>query len=297
MIKGVLPDHAVPSELTDRIVDRARSLGASVAGVADVAALKRSPSHLIYPKIGMDPEAPWQDAPEEALHHEVEWPADAVSAVVIGVSHPTSRPELDWYDGKGTPGNRILIRVVKKLSDWLADELSVKSWRPPYFIESTGIFLKDSAVMAGLGCIGKNNMAITPEFGPRVRWRALLMDRPAQATGPVDYDPCDGCPQPCRRACPVSAFGHTAYAASELGQALLPGIDGTYDRVTCNTKMSRDVDDAARAIAASDEEGEALASTMNSFEEAVLALPKGDGEPQYGVKYCRMCELSCPVGK
>jgi len=26
-------------------------------------------------------------------------------------------------------------------------------------------------------------------------------------------------------------------------------------------------------------------------------MPKGDGEPQYGVKYCRMCELSCPVGK
>ena len=53
----------------------------------------------------------------------------------------------------------------------------------------------------------------------------------------------------------------------------------------------------ARAMAASDEEGEALASTMNAFEEAILALPKGEGEPQYGVKYCRMCELSCPVGR
>ena len=74
-----------PSELTDRIVEKARSLGASVVGVADVETLKASPSHRIYPKIGMDPEVRWQDAPEEALHHEVEWPADAVSAVVIGV--------------------------------------------------------------------------------------------------------------------------------------------------------------------------------------------------------------------
>ena len=286
-----------PSELTDRIVDKARSLGASVAGIADVGALKASPSHLIYPKIGMDPEVPWQDAPEEALHHEVEWPADAVSAVVIGVEHPVSRPELDWYDGKGTPGNRILIQITKELSEWLDEEFSVKSYRPPYFIESTGIFLKDSAVMAGLGCVGKNNMVVTPEYGPRIRWRALLIDCAARATGPVDYDPCEGCPQPCRRACPVKAFDHTAYTPADLGQTILPGINGTYDRVTCNSKMSRDVEKAARAMAANDEEGEALASTMNAFEEAILALPKGEGEPQYGVKYCRMCELSCPVGR
>jgi epoxyqueuosine reductase len=285
------------SEFTTAVVEKARSLGASVAGIADVGTLKGSPSHLIYPKIGMDPGVPWQDAPDEALHHEVEWPADAVSAVVIGVEHPASRPELDWYDGKGTPGNRILIRITRELSEWLAEQFSVKSYRPPYFIESTGIFLKDSAVMAGLGSVGKNNIVVTTEYGPRIRWRALLMDRAARATGPVDYDPCDDCAQPCRKACPVNAFGHTAYSSSELGQSQLPGINGTYDRVTCNTKMSRDVEDAARAMAASDEEGETLASTMNAFEEAVLALPKGDGKPQYGVKYCRMCELSCPVGK
>jgi epoxyqueuosine reductase len=285
------------SRFTATVVEKAKSLGASVAGVADVATLKESPSHRIYPKIGMDPDVPWQDAPEEALHHEVEWPADAVSVVVIGVAHPSSQPELDWYDGKGTPGNRILIRIVKELSEWLEETYSVKSYRPPYFIESTGIFLKDSAVMAGLGCIGKNNLVITPEYGPRIRWRALLLDRTAEATGLLDYNPCGGCPQPCRRACPVKAFDHAAYSSAELGQSILPGIDGTYDRVTCNSKMSRDVEKAARAMAASDEEGDALASTMNAFEEAVLAMPKGEGQPQYGVKYCRRCELSCPVGR
>jgi epoxyqueuosine reductase len=285
------------SEFTDTVIEKAMMLGASVAGVADVGALRGSPSHLIYPKIGMDPEVRWQDAPEEALRHEVEWPADAASAVVIGVEHPVDKPELDWYDGKGTPGNRILIRITKELSAWLEETFSVKSYRPPYFIESTGIFLKDSAVLAGLGRVGKNNLVITPEYGPRIRWRALLLDRAAKATGPVDYDPCEGCPQPCRRACPVKAFDHAAYSPSELGQSLLPGINGTYDRVTCNAKMSRDVEEAAGAMAASDEEREGLASTMNAFEEVVLAMPKGDGEPQYGVKYCRMCELSCPVGR
>ncbi len=285
------------SELTAAVIDKAKSLGASVAGVAAVEPLKESPSHRIYPKIGMDPKVRWHDAPEAALQHEVEWPADAVSAVVIGVEHPAGRPELDWYDGKGTPGNRILIGIVKELSAWLEETFSVKSYRPPYVIESTGIFLKDSAVLAGLGCVGKNNLVVTPEYGPRIRWRALLMDRTAKATGPLDYDPCDGCAQPCRTACPVEAFDHAAYSSSELGQSLLPGIDGTYDRVTCNAKMARDADEAARTMAESGEEGEALAQNMNAYDEAVLAMPNGDGEPQHVVKYCRMCELSCPVGR
>ena len=112
-------------EFTATAVEKAKSLGASVAGVAAIVALKRSPSHLIYPKIGMDPDVPWQDAPDEALHREVEWPADAVSAVVIGVEHPSNRPELDWYDGKGTPGNRILIRITRDLSVWLEATFSV----------------------------------------------------------------------------------------------------------------------------------------------------------------------------
>ena len=285
------------SKFTAAVVEKAKALGASVAGVADVEPLKESPSHRIYPKIGMDPKVRWQDAPEEALQHEVEWPADAASAVVIGVEHPVEKPELDWYDGRGTPGNRILIRIVRELSAWLEETFSVKSYRPPYVIENTGIFLKDSAVLAGLGCIGKNNMVITSEYGPRIRWRALLLDRPTKATGPLDFDPCGGCPQPCRKACPVKAFDHAAYSSAELGQSLLPGIDGTYDRVNCNTQLARDADEAAGATAASGEEGETLAQNMHAYDEAILAMPDGDGEPQHVVKYCRRCELSCPVGK
>ena len=36
---------------------------------------------------------------------------------------------------------------------------------------------------------------------------------------------------------------------------------------------------------------------MNAFEEAVMALSPDDREARYGVKYCRRCELSCPVGR
>ena len=63
------------SEFTATVVEKAKSLGASVAGVADVEPLKASPSHRIHPKIGMDPEVRWQQAPAEALHYDEAVPA------------------------------------------------------------------------------------------------------------------------------------------------------------------------------------------------------------------------------
>jgi len=286
-----------PSELTDRITEKAESLGASLVGIADVARLKASPSHRVVLRIGMDAGVRWEDASGQVEPIEVRWPAGALSAVVIGVSHPAARRELDWYDGRGTPGNRILISIVKELAEWLERDFSMTTHRPPYFVESGGVFMKDAAVLAGLGSLGRNNLVVTPEYGPRVRWRVLLLDRVAQATGPVEYHPCAGCDEPCRRACPVGAFNETAYDAAALGQSQLPGSDGTYDRAICNAKMAQDVEDAAAALATSTQDSREVASTMNAFEEAVMGLPAAGGEVRYGVKYCRRCELSCPVGR
>ncbi len=284
-------------ELTEKILEKAKSLGASIAGVASVKSLKESPSHLIYPKIGMNLEVHWQNTKDDVKPDEVAWPADAVSVVVIGVAHNADEPELDWWDGKGTSGNRILIRINKKLSEWIEETFPIKTYKLPYFIKKGGIFLKDAAVMAGLGCIGKNNLVITPEYGPRIRFRSLLLDREAEAIGPLEFNPCEGCKQPCRKACPIKAFQNTVYLADALGQSILPGINGTYDRVTCNMKMQKDIEEAVMVMPASDEEHQDIRLTINEFEEGVMVTPKGDKEPYYGVKYCRGCEQSCPVGK
>ena len=284
-------------ELTEKIVEKAKSLGAAIAGVASVESLRESPSHRIYPKIGMNLEVHWRDAKVDVKPDEVAWPADAVSAVVIGVAHNADEPELDWWDGKGTPGNRILVGINKKLSEWIEITFSVKTYKLPYFVEKGGIFLKDAAVMAGLGCIGKNNLIITPGYGPRIRFRALLLDRKAEATGPLEFNPCEGCKQPCRKACPIKAFQNTVYSVDALDQSILPGINGTYDRVTCNVKMEKDIEEAVMAIPAGHEEHQEVRLAIGEFEEGVLVKPKRDKEPYYCVKYCRGCELACPVGK
>lgn len=63
---------------------------------------------------------------------------------------------------------------------WLKDSFSITTHRPPSLIESGGIFMKDAAVLAGLGTIGKSNLVITPKYGSRIRWRVLLLDHEAK---------------------------------------------------------------------------------------------------------------------
>jgi epoxyqueuosine reductase len=285
------------SEFAEKIVEKAKLLGASIAGVANVESLKASPSHQIYPKISMNLEMHWENLKDDVKTDEVTWPSDAVSVVVIGVAHNADKPELDWWDGKGTPGNRILIRINKKLSEWIENTFSVKTYKLPYFVEKGGIFLKDAAVMAGLGCIGKNNLVITPEYGPRVRFRSLLLNREVEVTEPLEFNPCDDCIQPCRKACPVKAFQNTVYTADALGQSILPGINGTYDRVTCNVKMKKDIEKAVVVIPVSDKAHQDIKLTINAFEDSFAAPQIDYKESNFSVKYCRRCELSCPVGK
>ncbi len=283
-------------ELTEKIIAKARSLGASLAGIASVASLKTSPSHTLYRRIGNN----LQDHAAEIRDgdvFEVAWPEDAVSVVVIGVEHNIERPELDWWDGKGTSGNRILIDINKQLSAWIEETLGVTTYKLPYAVEKGGIFLKDAAVHAGLGCIGRNNLVITPEYGPRIRFRAMLLDREAEPSPSSEFHPCEHCDEPCRKACPVQAFQNKIYSAEYLKQAILPGFDGYYDRVTCNIKMEKDMDDAAREIS-SDEKGLQEARQMiTEFEKSHISAPTGEQLMKYCVKYCRKCELRCPVGQ
>ena len=285
------------SELTERIVEKANSLGAAIAGVASVKSLIGSPSHQIYPKIGMNLKVHWQKAKKDSKHDDIAWPADAVSVVVIGVEHSIDRPELDWWDGKGTPGNRILIRINKKLSEWIENKFSIKTYKLPYFVSKGGIFLKDAAVNAGLGCLGRNNLVITPDYGPRIRFRALLIDREAEETGPLEFNPCQGCNEPCREACPVKSFKKTVYFADALNQSSLPGINGTYDRVTCNGKMDKDIEDAVKAVPAGHKEHSEVMQAIDEFEDGPNVKLQSDVLPDYCVKYCRRCELACPVAK
>jgi epoxyqueuosine reductase len=256
-----------------QIIDMAGEMGAALAGIASVEQLRRSPSHRI---LDMHTGLEIPDFPG------INWPPAARSALVIAVSHPKDRPELDWWNVDGSPGNRALIRICRELSEWIQQELRIQTQGLPYSVEGEGVYLKDTAVLAGLGCIGRNNLLVTPELGPRVRLRAFLLEADLAPTGPIAFDPCQDCKGYCMKACPQHAFDEIVLSPAEAGMSTLPGRDGHFARANCMVQMDQDVQDSGVQAGASE------ASAAVDME----GMPPIDQR----VHYCRRCELACPVG-
>jgi len=261
--------------LSNEIIDKAIEYGALLAGVVNVEDLKKSPSHTIAGK--MPPfEGEGTKEVEGRKRLEVTWPEGMKTAIVLAGDHPDDQPQLDWWvrGGEGgTKGNLIMMRIVSKLVEWLEDTKGIKSEKLPYFIEHGAVFMKDTAVLGGLGCIGRNNMLVTRDHGPRLRLRVFMIDNELLSIGAIDFDPCADCEEYCRKACPQHAFGEKTYSLEEYGQKELPGRNGVFDRIKCNYQM--EIDNA-------------------NFEEVQYG---GQAESTIRVKYCRKCELACPVGR
>ena len=257
------------------ILKKVKQLGVPLAGYANVEDLKVSPSFVFAPKLPvLDKVLGTFEGEMELNPGEVKWPEEAKSVLVVAVEHPEDKPEMDWWYGQIMPsGNKLLINAVKALCEWIPVNFDIDVFHFQYFIEQGGIFLKDAAVMAGLGCIGRNNMLVTSEFGPRVRLRAMALSIPFPSTGPSGFDPCAQCEDLCRKACPQNAFDEPIYLPETYNQANLPGRDGSYSRPTCHIQIRKNSDEAKEQV-------------PEGFSKSVKVL-----------KFCRKCEWSCPVGK
>ncbi|TAJ43869.1 hypothetical protein [Methanofollis fontis] len=199
-----------PQILRD-LLRRGLDLGASVAGYLPADHLRDCPSAL-------------EAGPQGFRTY-------SGTVVVLGLYHDPAQPEMDWWEeGRGTPGDRMLRQINLALAAWLRDEHGIAARDIPYQVDDGGIYLKDAAVYAGLGYIGRNNLVIHPDFGPRLRFRALWVDiRSEQTDRPVPERRCDACGHPCETECPQNA---------------LEG--GRYSRTRCLARMDADKASAAR---------------------------------------------------
>jgi len=247
------------------LLKKGKELGADLVGIASGDKAKNSPSSQLAPglpaiKVGLG-------SSDKAAGVET-WPEMGKSVLVAGLSHPEEKPELDWgFQDSSPPGNKELIRLINNLQEWVGENYpDIKTYHPPYHVENGGIFLKDAAVWAGLGTIGKNNLLVTPPFGPRIRLRSLILDVSLSPTGPIEFDPCSGCEEYCLNECPRGAFSEKLFDEEKTNLKNLPGRTGTFSRLKCNEEMEKN-----------------LAESGNG-KEAVC-------------KFCRQCEFACPVGK
>ena len=182
------------ASLTTEIISQAESYDGIRAGIVRLEDVLQGPSYQAPPE-GRRRTTALDDS------RLVDWPTEAQTVLILGLNHPEKDPRLDYWEQGDTWGNRRLREISESLKKWLREEYDLTAQPLPYHVEKGGLFLKDAAVLSGIGIIGRNNLLLHPEWGPRIRLRSILLEGDFQKTeGLKGFSPCENCEAFCQKA-------------------------------------------------------------------------------------------------
>lgn len=106
--------------------------------------------------------------------------------------------------------NYLLDKMATQISQWLelrgASAIPIPASQTIDWEKQYGHFShRHAAVAAGTAFWGRNNLAITSQFGAHQRWASILTDMQLQPGKPIELD-CGEC-YACAETCPASAIG------------------------------------------------------------------------------------------
>ena len=238
------------ASLTTEVISQAESYDGIRARIVPLKDLLKGPSYQATP------ESPRSTTRLDDISID-NWPAETETVLILGLNHPEKDPGLDYWEGGDSRGNRRLKEISELLKEWLREKYDLAAQPLSYHVEKGGLFLKDAAVLSGIGIIGRNNLLLHPEWGPRIRLRSILLEGDFQPTESLEgFTPCKTCKGFCQKACPMKAFPK-----------------GKYSRLICLKQIDADVE--------------------NKVFDGEISV---NGKRRSVIKYCRACELSCPVG-
>lgn len=179
-----------------------------------------------------------------------------------------------------------LYRIAYRLGRFLEQNGYRAAIVPPYSpvemsLETKGflgeVSLRHVAKAAGLGTLGKNNLLITQEFGPRIRLCAVVTTAELEPDKPTTEEFCSDC-ESCISSCPVDALSEPGKTIVDkcVRQALPYGLNKFIRYLITNiTKSSQDLIKTFKTP-----------DFWNMYQNL-----------QHGFQYgCHICINVCPVG-
>lgn len=197
------------AQLKSDLRDRCEQLGIRMMGVAGVDRWDRPPFQ------------PW--VPDEFRPKAIFREARSVVVVGLPVTLPIleTSPSIHYHQLYKTV-NEILDQSTYHLSNFLNDRghasmfiprdgyghISLMRERPLAFFSH-----RHAAYLAGLGTFGLNNMLLTKEYGPRVRFGSVFTTAELPEDPLMEGQLCTRCLR-CVEMCPVKALGEEDYPQS-----------------------------------------------------------------------------------
>jgi len=182
---------------------------------------------LQIPMVGFAPVDRWENPPAELPNHFDEWIPrefwpqsiypEAKTVIVIGL--PVQLPIVEtapsiYYHELYETVNAALDLKAYEISNFLIIKGYPSIYLPRDGYGDIDIILekplaffshKHAAYLAGLGSFGQNNVLLTPEYGPRVRFTSIFTTAKIDGTPLLGEDLCIHC-LACVKECPVNAI-------------------------------------------------------------------------------------------
>ncbi|MHA1730206.1 MAG: hypothetical protein ACTSWY_15965 [Promethearchaeota archaeon] len=116
-----------------------------------------------------------------------------------------------WCLGGQSGSYQFVDQILVTNCNRIRKLLMEKGYESKTISYGPGLFLKDSAALAGIGSIGRNNLLVTEDYGPQVRFRAIVTTAPLICGTPMEeLKYCLSCNK-CIEACPAGAFPDGIY--------------------------------------------------------------------------------------
>jgi epoxyqueuosine reductase len=190
--------------LTEKVKDFVKTKGATLIGVAPTQRLSKAPKG----------------------HRPKDFLPNAKSVISIGLNinkssilqlPKTMREYKINYDVANLKLNSLAWETAHFLEDLGYEALAIPA-SPPYDNKTNfgDMSHKHVAVTAGLGRFGMNNLVLTPDYGPYVRFVTVITSAMLKADKPLTEDICllEKCLK-CVKACPIGALENPVYNGSE----------------------------------------------------------------------------------
>lgn len=318
----------VPADLTATVKALARACGADVVGISPAGRLEDLAAQLRPIYDGQEILAARRVSPNfrpvqyevSSQHRKVRTPGEYVldvkSVIVLGVAMPSAavgrlgQPPAEAvgpYAFAMYQANRVLqeaaLRLTRKLkamgfNSVATEDLTGTGSRNanPRGEQADAFSNRFAAVCAGLGTLGKGGFVLHPQYGPNLRFMAIVTDAEltADPVGDLSADrrACDAGCDKCLCHCTAGAFGREATV----------GIEG--QELTFSVIEQKRCDWAKRYALVGDEGLKYLGSKVDiappkEITPDVLGRALGQHDPIIAVRMCvaEMCLAHCPMAQ
>ena len=197
----------MPPDLKSALLTKCKNLGIPLVGIAPVSRWESPPPEL--PNILK----PW--IPEEFFPTSI-YP-EARTVIVIGLPVPLpileTAPSIYYHELYKTI-NSMLDSKACEIANFLNEKGFASIYLPRDGYGDINILIgkpfaffshKHAAYLAGLGSFGHNNVLLTPEYGPRVRFTSIFTEAEIEPDALKMGDICTHCLL-CAKNCPVGAI-------------------------------------------------------------------------------------------